>query len=63
MVTSMPASLNDSEPPMRPQHDDEGRPPTSTAVVTPATKSTGDFSRDPDVVGDPIFGILVIAGH
>ncbi len=28
------------------------------AVVTPVTKSTGDFGRDTHVVGDAVFRIL-----
>ncbi len=31
------------------------------AEVTPATKSTGEFGRDPQILGDAIFRILVIA--
>ena len=60
----MPAAgdPNDSEPPM--VHSTTMKVSAdNTAVVMPVKKSTGDFGGEPDVVGDAVFRIFVVALH
>ena len=61
MVISMPARLNDKEPPIA-QDGDEGRRRQDRRGDAGREVDRG-VGRQPDVVGDAVFRILVVAVH